>query len=218
MKSMKEESTIKVSLYDDCCAFRESLSKLFAAFPQFELIGAYPNATAILENCRYRKPDVILMDIDMPGISGIEAVAMIQTHFPGIKVLMQTVFDDNHKVFQSICNGAVGYILKKSNPVEIVDSVKQAYEGGAPMSPSIAFKILHMFRNQHHVHAEEIDLSARELEVLTLLAKGFSYKMIAAESNICIDTVRFYIKKIYEKLHVHSMTEAVSKAIRAKLV
>lgn len=215
---MKEEYTIKVSLYDDCCAFRESLSLLFSSIPQIKLIGAYTNASAILENCRYRKPDVILMDIDMPGISGIEAVAMIQTHYPEIKVLMQTVFEDNQKVFQSICNGAVGYIIKKTNPLEIVDAIKQAYDGGAPMSPSIAFKTLQMFRKQHHVQKEDIDLSARELEVLTLLAKGFSYKMIASECNICIDTVRFYIKKIYEKLQVHSMTEAVSRAIRENLV
>ncbi len=207
-------SIIRVSIYDDSWALRESLSKLFAAFPQFELIGAYPNATLILENCRYQKPDVILMDIDMPGISGIEAVTMLKDNFPDIKVLMLTVFDDNHRIFQSICNGAVGYILKKEEPRKIVEAVQQAYEGGAPMSPSIAVKILTMFRHHNRSLKEENTLSARELEVLSLLSKGLSYKMIAAETDICIDTVRFHIKKIYEKLQVHSMTEAVSKAIK----
>ncbi len=214
MIAIKEVSEIKVALYDDSWALRESLSKLFAAFHQFTLIGAYPTATTILENCRYQKPDVILMDIDMPGISGIEAVALLQTEFPDIKVLMLTVFDDNHKIFQSICNGAVGYILKKEEPRNILEAVQQAYEGGAPMSPSIAVKVIHMFRRNNHSRNEVIDLSTREFEILSLLAKGFSYKMIAAESQICIDTVRFHIKKIYEKLHVHSMTEAVSKALK----
>src|SRR4030095_9253943 len=136
--NMNSESVIKVAIYDDSWALRESLSKLFAAFPEFELIGAYPTATMILENCRYQKPDVILMDIDMPGISGIEAVTMTKENFPDIKVLMLTVFDDNHRIFQSICNGAVGYILKKEEPRKIIEAVQHAYEGGAPMSPSIA--------------------------------------------------------------------------------
>src|SRR6186997_2129422 len=118
---------IKVSLYDDCSAMRTSISKLLEAFPLIDLIGAYPNATTILENCKYRKPDVIIMDINMPGISGIEAVAMVRIHFPEIKVLMQTVFDDNHKVFESIRNGAVGYILKTLDPLEIPQAVLEAH-------------------------------------------------------------------------------------------
>jgi DNA-binding NarL/FixJ family response regulator len=214
MMATNGTSIIKVSVYDDSWALRESLSKLFAAFHQFQLLGAYPNAITILENCKYQKPDVILMDIDMPGVSGIEAVTIVKENFPAIKVLMLTVFDDNHRIFQSICNGAVGYILKKEEPIKIMEAVQQAYEGGAPMSPTIAVKILYMFRHHNHTQKEEIDLSARELQILSLLSKGFSYKMIAAESEICIDTVRFHIKKIYEKLQVHSMTEAVSKAIK----
>jgi len=215
---MKPESAIKVSLYDDCPAMRESIAALFAVSPQVEMIGAYPNATHILENCRYRSPDVILMDINMPGISGIDAVTEVHTHFPEIKVLMQTVFEDNQKVFQSICNGAVGYILKKIDPIEIIEAVQEAHGGGAPMTPVIASKVLKMFRNQAPQKDEHIELSEREREVLTLLTRGYSYKMIAAETQISIDTVRFYIKKVYEKLHVHSMTEAVSMAIKGKLV
>jgi DNA-binding NarL/FixJ family response regulator len=215
---MKSESAIKVSLYDDCPAIRESVTKLFAVFPQVEMIGAYPNATNIVENCRYRTPDVILMDINMPGISGIDAVSEVHTHFPDIKVLMQTVFEDNQKVFQSICNGAVGYILKKIDPMDILEAVKEAHGGGAPMTPVIASKVLKMFRNQAPPRDKQIKLSDREREVLTLLTRGYSYKMIATECNICIDTVRFYIKKIYEKLHVHSMTEAVSVAIKGNLI
>lgn len=212
------EPKIKVALYDDNTALRCSLSKLFANSPAFELQGAYANATQVIENCHFQKPDVILMDIDMPGISGIDAVALVRLKYPEIKILMLTVFDDNHRVFQSICNGANGYMLKQTNPMEILEAVKETHEGGAPMSPVIAFKVLHMVRTQAPLQKEKIDLSPREREVLTLLTKGFSYKMIADEADISIDTVRFYIKKIYEKLHVHSMTEAVSKALRNKWV
>ena len=215
---MKEGQAIKVALYDDNAALRFSLSKLIGSSAQFELIGAYPDATMVIENCQYRKPDVILMDIDMPGISGIQAAGKLRLAFPQIKILMLTVFDDNENVFHSICNGANGYILKKADPLEILESVKEAYEGGAPMTPVIATKVLQMFRNQAPAREEHIDLNEREREVLTLLTKGFRYKMIAAETEISIDTVRFYIKKIYQKLHVHSMTEAVSLALKNKWV
>jgi DNA-binding NarL/FixJ family response regulator len=210
--------TIKIALYDDNASLRCSISKLIINTPPFELVGAFPDATKVIENCQYRKPDVILMDIEMPGISGIVAAGKLRMSFPEIKTLMLTVFDDNENVFQSICHGAVGYILKKADPIEILDFIKQAHEGGAPMTPTIANKVLEMFRNQAPIREEPIDLNEREKEVLILLTKGFSYKMIAVERKISIDTVRFYIKKIYEKLHVHSMTEAVSMALKNKWV
>ncbi len=218
MSTSPTETTIKIALYDDNNDLRRSLSLLFNTNHPFELIGSYPNAKSLIENCNNQMPDVILMDIDMPGISGIEAAGILHLQFPEIKVLMLTVFDDNQRIFQSICNGAVGYILKKADPVELLEAALQASEGGAPMTPEIASKVLEMFRTQNPHQAEHIDLGDREREVLTLLTKGHSYKMIALECGISIDTVRFYIKKIYEKLHVHSMTEAVSKALRLKLV
>ncbi|MEO6131136.1 MAG: response regulator transcription factor [Saprospiraceae bacterium] len=215
---MNNKSNIQIALYDDNADLRRNLARLLAAIPDFDFIDAYGHANLIIENCQLRKPDVIIMDIDMPGMSGIEAVKLVSKHFPEIKVLMLTVFDEDEKIFKAICNGACGYLLKRTDPAEMIQAIKEAYEGGAPMSPSIAIKVLHMFRKQQAVPADETNLSVRELEVLHFLAKGLSYKMIATECHISIDTVRFYIKKIYEKLHVHSMTEAVSKAIRNKLV
>jgi len=215
---MNKTQPIKVSLYDDNTEFRCSLSRLFAQMDNFTLIGAYPDALQIIDNCQFQLPDVILMDIDMPGISGIEAVSMVRDHFPSIKVLMLTVFDDNNKVFESICNGAVGYILKKTDPMLILEAVKDANAGGAPMTNSIATKVLQMFREHAPTKEENSELTDREREILTLLTKGHSYKMIASECQLSIDTVRFHIKKIYEKLHVHSMTEAVSKALKNKWV
>jgi len=213
-----ETTTIKIALFDDCKLLRESIGKLLSVVPEFYLVGTFPDPLKIVEICRQHSPDVILMDIDMPGMSGIEAVKLIRPQFPGIKVLMLTVFEDDDNIFHSICNGACGYLLKKTDPLEMIDAIKEVYHGGAPITPSIATKVLDMFRKQTMTSLDDTNLNARELEVLTLLAKGYSYKMIAAECNICIDTVRFYIKKIYEKLHVHSMTEAVCKAIRNRIV
>jgi DNA-binding NarL/FixJ family response regulator len=213
------ERKIKVSVYEDNNSLRDSLSKLITAFPEFELTGAYPNALHILENIGEAKPDVILMDIDMPCISGIAAVAMVHKKYPDIKVIMQTVFDNNDKIFGSICAGAVGYMLKKTAPQDILDGIREGYKGGAPITPSVAVKILSMFKKQAAPEKnKDIDLSERETEILSHLTKGLSYKMIAHTCSISLDTVRFHIKNIYEKLHVHSMTEAVSKAIKEKLV
>jgi DNA-binding NarL/FixJ family response regulator len=214
-----ENKKIKVALYEDNNALRDSLSKLIGAFPDFTLCGAYPNALKIIENTKENSPDVILMDIDMPGMTGIEAVELVHKEFLNVKVLMQTVFDDNDNVFHSICNGAVGYILKKTPPLQMLDAIRDAHTGGAPMSPVIAKKVLGMFRQHAPAqNREEINLSAREKQVLTHLTNGMSYKMIAEACEISIDTVRFHIKKIYEKLHVHSMTEAVAKALRDRLI
>jgi DNA-binding NarL/FixJ family response regulator len=164
-------------------------------------------------------PDVILMDIDMPGITGIEAVTKIHAAYPEIKILMQTVFDDEERIFHSICAGAVGYMLKQTKPLDMLQAIREAAQGGSPMSPAIATKVLKMFRQYSPVSSDEkIILSEREKEVLSALTQGKSYKMIAEICSISLDTVRFHIKKIYDKLHVHSMTEAVSKALREKLI
>ena len=210
---------IRVCIFEDNEALRKSLSDLISIDTELEFAGSFPNALHLLDDIEKNKPQVLLMDIGMPGISGIEAVALVRKEFPDVKVIMQTDFDDDNKVFQSICGGAVGYLLKKTPPLQMLEAIKQAADGGAPMSPSIATKVLQLFR-QHHVPKENeiIDLTVREKEILTSLTQGMSYKMIAAAHAISIDTVRFHIKKIYEKLHVHSMTEAVSKALREKLI
>jgi len=213
------EKRIRVSVYEDSNCLRDSLGKLISAFPEFELAGAFPNAISILDNIARNKPDVILMDIDMPSVSGIDAVRLVHAKYPEIRVIMQTVFDNNEKIFASICAGAVGYMLKKTAPADILDGIREGYKVGAPISPSVALKIISMFR--HHVAPvknAEPGLSDRESEILRHLTKGLSYKMVADACSISIDTVRFHIKNIYEKLHVHSVSEAVAKAINERLV
>jgi DNA-binding NarL/FixJ family response regulator len=159
-----------------------------------------------------------LMDIEMPGTTGIEGVAKIKAKFPGIKILMETIFEDDDKIFNSICAGAEGYILKGTPPVEILEAIKEIKEGGSPMTPSIANKVLKMLTKNDSVLPEEFNLTRREKEILVCLVAGMSYKMIADECNISMDTVNMHIKNIYKKLQVHSKSEAVVKAVKKRIV
>jgi DNA-binding NarL/FixJ family response regulator len=185
----------------------------------FACTGAYSNCNNLLKNIARDKPDVILMDIEMPGMNGIDAVAMIREEYPEIKILMETIFDDDEKIFRSICAGAEGYILKHVAPAEIMEAIQEIYEGGSPMTPSIANRVLKMVKGRPELTGKEtFDLSLREKEILSLLVKGMSYKMIAADCFISAETVNVHIKNIYKKLQVHSKSEAVAKALKGRIV
>lgn len=184
----------------------------------FTLAGSYADCLDVTENIRETKPDVVIMDIDMPGMNGIEGVKLIRKNFPSIQILMLTVFDDDEKVFAAIKAGANGYILKNAEPKNLMQAISEVYNGGAPMTPGIAKKVLQQFQAILPEEEKDYHLSTREKEVLSLLVDGLSYKMIAAKLNITYDTVRAHMKKIYEKLHVASMTEAVVKAINQNIV
>jgi DNA-binding NarL/FixJ family response regulator len=212
---------IKVLLYEDNPQLREGLTMLINGSDGFEVVAAYKNCDEVEAQVQAWNPDVILMDIDMPGTNGIEGLKRLRTVNQTAKVLMLTVFDDNNNVFEAIKSGANGYLLKKTPPAKLLDYIQEANSGGAPMTASIATQVLNMFAlmNSHgETKGEEYDLSDREKQVLQLLVNGYSYKMIAAEMFIAIDTVRSHIKKIYEKLHVNSKSEAVAKAFKDKIV
>ncbi|HEX3168021.1 MAG TPA: response regulator transcription factor [Chitinophagaceae bacterium] len=210
---------IRIAIFDDNTQLRESLFDLVDASEGFICVGAFPNCENVLQNVKDTKPDVILMDIEMPVVSGIDAVILIKERFPDVKILMQTIFEDDEKVFQSICNGAEGYILKNTAPGEILSSLKEIYEGGAPMTPAIATKVLRMFKNNLSAKKDEsFNLSIREKEILKHLVEGLSYKMIADACFISLETVSGHIKNIYKKLQVHSKGEAVAKAIKGNIV
>jgi len=202
---------IKTIIYEDNNTLREALSFLIEGTEGFELVGAFDNCIEVLEQVKKNEPDVILMDIDMPGMSGIEAVRSIKKRFSYVDVLMLTVFDDDERVFESIKAGATGYLLKKTSPARILEAIREVFEGGAPMSPSIARRVMQNLHERPSTVAEISQLSNRELEVLRHLVEGKSYKMVADSCGITIETVRTHIKRIYEKLQVHSVTEAVAK-------
>jgi len=210
---------IKVAIFEDNRNLREGLFQLVDGSDGFRCVGAFANCNRLIQDIKESCPDVVLMDIEMPGLSGIEAIKVLKENFPGIKVLMETIFEDNNKIFDSICNGAEGYILKNTPPALILSAIKEIYEGGAPMTPSVASKVLKMFKKSSPVASnEEMNLTEREKEILRSLVDGMSYKMIAATYFISIDTVSGHIKNIYKKLQVHSKSEAVVKAIRGKIV
>ena len=210
---------IKVAIFEDNDALRNSLVMLVDSASGMICTGAFAHANKLLQNIELAMPDVVLMDINMPGLSGIEAVQVIKEKFASVQILMQTVFEDNDKIFAAICAGASGYLLKKTPPKKIIEAIREASVGGAPMTPSVAVKVLSMFRLQSITPKKEfINLSEREKEILALLVKGKSYKTIAAECFISIDTVGTHVRHVYEKLHVHSKGEAVAKAIYEKLV
>jgi DNA-binding NarL/FixJ family response regulator len=209
---------IQVAIFDDNKTFTDNLALLFEGSEDYVLTGVFSNALNVLQKVAKAQPDVIIMDIKMPDVSGIEAVKTIKANYPTIQILMQTVFEDEDKVFASICAGASGYILKGTPPDDMLEAIAEVYAGGSPMSPSIARKVLSFFQTVHQPEPEFYDLSKREKEILKHLVDGKSYKMIAETCFISINTVNSHIRKIYDKLHVNSSQEAVAKALRQKLV
>jgi len=213
---------LRIAIFDDNKNIRESIGMLLSTENSFEVVGSYSHVLDCLEDITASKPDVILMDIEMPGMSGIEAVKAIRKEFPQIQVLMQTVFEDDDRVFDSICSGASGYILKNFLNTKLIDAIKELQYGGSPMSPSIARKVFNKMQQiPQFVRPEEApdyDLTPREKEVLASIVEGLAYKMIADKLKISYETVRSHVKKIYEKLHVASLTEVVAKAIHQRIV
>jgi DNA-binding NarL/FixJ family response regulator len=209
---------VQILVYDDSDVMRESLRTLLFEEPGFEVIAMLPNAETVETDINELKPEVVLMDIDMPEVNGVEAVKRIRKLNPQLPIIMLTVFDDNENIFKAIYAGASGYILKRYVTVEIVAAIRNVLSGGAPMTGTVAKKVLQMLPVAVSAEEESQVLTIKEKDILQLLVNGYSYKMIASEIDISIDTVRFYIKKIYDKLHVHSSTAAVSKAIKEKLV
>lgn len=209
---------IKVSIYEDNEALRESLSFLVMGTESLEFLGSYPDCSTVIENCTTLTPDVILMDIDMPGMNGIEATSLVKSRFPEINIMILTIFENEDKVFDALCAGATGYLLKKSSAVQIIEAILELHAGGSPMTGEIARKVMAYFSHTPAAKENEYALSSREMDILKCIVNGDSYKMIADACCISIGTVRFHINNIYRKLHVNSKSEVVIKALRERLV
>ena len=202
-----------IGLCDDNVMFRESLEQFINDTPGYEVIFSYSSADEIQERIKGNLPDIVLMDIDMPGISGIEGTRLLKKNYPDIHILMLTVYEDEEKIFDAVLAGASGYLLKKSPPEKIIAAFGEVLEGGASMSPLIVRKVMNHFNERKTVN----DLSKQEKKVLQYLVIGHSYKMIANDCKISMGTVRFHINNIYKKLHINSKSEAVAKALKEKL-
>lgn len=213
---------IRIAIFDDNKNIRESITLLLDTVEGFQFVGSFSHVLDVVDDVRASKPDVVLMDIEMPGMTGIDAVRLLKKEFPNIQVLMQTVFEDDERVFDSICAGASGYILKNQLNTKLIDALHELQFGGSPMSPSIARKVLNKMQSIPELVRSQTppdyQLTPREKEVLACIVNGLAYKMIADQLNISYETVRSHVKKIYEKLHVASLTEAVAKAIHQKIV
>lgn len=203
--------SIAVSIVEDDRKTRESLVALLRRAAGVRLLGAHPSAEIALINVPVEKPEVVLMDINLPGMSGIECITKLKAQMPALRALMLTTYEDSHLIFNSLRAGASGYILKNKSSAELLTAIQQVHEGGAPMSMRIARKVVAFFNQLPTPAAEAEQLSEREAQVLAALAKGSLYKEIASQLKISENTVRTYIKRIYEKLHVSSRTEAVAK-------
>lgn len=207
-----------IVIYEDNIDFREAVVQLINASENYFCAGAFYKCNDVHKEVQSLKPQVILMDIDLPGRNGIEAVQLIRTFDKEVKIIMLTVFDDNKNVLSAICAGASGYLLKKYSFEKLFDAIEEVLHGGAPMSANIARMVLEHVASNDFVGTEEYHLTAREKEILTQLVKGYSYKMIAGSLNISFETVKTFIRRIYEKLQVHNQSEAVAKALKNRIV
>jgi DNA-binding NarL/FixJ family response regulator len=216
IESTAAPTMIQVSIVEDDAKLRETMVRYFAGQSGFSCICTYPDAETALAEIPKNPPDVVLMDINLPGMSGIECVARLHAALPDLKIIMLTVFEDSDRVFNSLSAGAFGYLVKSNRPGKILQAIREVYEGGSPMSGHIARMVVQSFERRSPTEDETSSLTPRELEVLHGLSCGQPYKAIAEDLAISLSTVRTYIQRIYEKLHVHSQTEAVMKYARRR--
>ena len=210
--------TVLVGLVEDDDAIREGLRVLVDGSLGFRCVGAWASVEDALEGLPRELPDVLLMDIQLPGMSGTAGVRIVRERHPSIEVLMLTIHAERERIFESICNGASGYLLKNTQPARLLEALRESKGGGAPMSPEIARKVVELFRKAPPPPAEETRLAPQEVRLLGLLAEGHSYQAAADRLCVSVNTVRNYIRSVYDKLHVHSRSEAVSKALRLGLI
>jgi DNA-binding NarL/FixJ family response regulator len=212
------ERRLRVAIVEDDRTTREGLAALIAGTPGYLCVGRYGSVEEALAAHLPSPADVLLLDVHLPGISGSEGVRLLRKRYPSTEILMLTVYAEEARIFESICHGAVGYLLKKTPAARLLDAISEAASGGAPMSPEVARKVVTLFRKTAPTEPDAERLTRQELRLLQLLAEGHSYQAAADRMDITVNTVRSYVRVVYDKLHVHSKSEAVSKALRQRLI
>lgn len=209
---------IKVSLVEDRREIREALAILINGTEGFRCVGSFRSMEEALDRISRELPDVVLADIGLPGMSGIEGIRILKERYPDLLILMLTIYEDDERIFDALCAGACGYLLKRTQPARVLESLKEAVQGGAPMSPEVARRAVGLFRDIRPPEKADYQLTPHESRLLKLLVEGYNYKTAAAELGVSFHTIHFHMRNIYEKLQVHSNSEAVSKALRNRLV
>jgi DNA-binding NarL/FixJ family response regulator len=209
---------IRVAIVEDQFEIREGLRALIGGTSGFAVSGAYRSMEQALDEFGRETPEVALVDIGLPGMSGIEGTRICKERFPAVRVLVLSIYEDDDRIFRAICAGACGYLLKRTTPARLLEGIQEVFDGGGPMSPEVARRLLEMVRQQRGHAPHRLDLTPHEERLLALLVKGHTYKTAATELGVSVNTVSFHVRKIYDKLHVHSKAEAVAKALREHIV
>ena len=215
---MAEITSLKVGIIEDQPKIREGLRSLIDGTEGYRCTGSFGSMEEALPRIAFELPDVLLVDIGLPGMSGIDGIRRLKNLHPGLAMLMLTVYDDDRRIFDALCAGACGYLLKKTPPARLLESIKEVVGGGSPMSPEVARRVVALFREIRPPERADYRLTPHEIRILTLLVEGHNYKTAAHELDVSINTIRFHMRSIYEKLQVHSKSEAVSKALRNRIV
>jgi DNA-binding NarL/FixJ family response regulator len=216
--SLSNQTAIKAAIVEDERDIRDGLTMLINGTEGYECTGSYRSMEEALDRIKHNQPDVVLCDIGLPGMSGIEGIRILKEHYPNLLLLMLTVYDDDDRIFDALCAGACGYLLKRTSPARLLESLREAVSGGAPMSPEVARRVIALFRDVRPPERVDYDLTPHELRLLKLLVEGYNYTTAAQELNVSYNTIKFHMRHIYEKLQVHSKSEAVAKAMRERLL
>jgi DNA-binding NarL/FixJ family response regulator len=211
---MTETGAIKIAIVEDIREIREGLARLINSTPGYRCTGVYGSMEEALEKIPNNLPRLVLSDIGLPGIDGISGITILKERYPELLILMLTVYDDNERIFDALCAGACGYLLKKTPWEKVVEALKEAVEGGSPMSPEVARRVINLFREIKPPKEAAYELTPHEVRLLRMLVEGHSYKTAAAELHVSVNTIKFHLRHIYDKLQVHTKSEAVAKALR----
>jgi DNA-binding NarL/FixJ family response regulator len=209
---------IFVGIVEDQCEIREGLALLIGASPGFRCVGSWPCMEAALDAIDAEPPHVLLVDLELPGMSGIEGIRLLKERHPALLMLVLTVYDDDERIFHAVCAGASGYLLKKTPPPRLLAAINEVLEGGSPMSPEVARRVLELFRQYRPPEQSDHELTPHQVRLLRLFVEGHNYKSAAGKLGVSVNTVAFHVQQIYSKLQVHSKSEAVAKALRAGIV